>query len=173
LNTNESKELAKYILDNLNLKPGFDIAKLIKEFGGEIERTYQSHDIGCYVVKENRGFKMYLNSTYNERKQRFLIASQLGHLVMHMYYLDDYVWQNIKNLDSRVYRFGHDQQELEANEFASEFLMPEKEFKEMTVKFAKENYDGLIVNLSNYFKVSEKAILYRGHNLKLWVKNNY
>lgn len=171
LKTNDIQELARFFLGDLNLKPGFDMELLVKKLGGSIKLTPQN--TFSKVEKFKDGFVISVSSSYDVKRRRFLVAHEIGHLFIHMHFLNQNVWLNLKSCSSQVYAFGHDQQELEANEFASEFLMPEKVFKEMALKFAKENYEDLIANLSNYFKVSEVAILYRGHNLKLWVKNKY
>jgi Zn-dependent peptidase ImmA (M78 family)/DNA-binding XRE family transcriptional regulator len=80
-------------------------------------------------------------------RQRFTLAYQLGHLVMHQYTSPG---------------FGRDLSH-EANLFAAEFLMPEKDIK--------PDLEGLTLQklavLKKKWKVSMQALLYRASNLQL------
>ena len=83
----------------------------------------------------------------NDRK-RFSLAHELGHLVMH--------------LRSEDLEKPEEQKEIEANEFAGEFLMPESLCKE---DFFNLKYKDLGMK-KYYWKVSKAAIIYRAKELK-------
>lgn len=94
-----------------------------------------------------------------ERK-RFVAAHEIGHLVMHrgMQLPDDtFTNFNIISGMERTLKFG--KQELEANEFASELLMPEMLFLE-EVK-GKKFSPLLIKKLAERFKTSLTATVFR------------
>lgn len=86
-------------------------------------------------------------NTPNDRK-RFNLAHELGHLVMHL---------RSEDLDK-----SEDQKEIEANQFAGEFLMPESQCKEdlFNLKYKELGMKKL------YWKVSKAAIIYRAKELK-------
>ena len=98
------------------------------------------------ILTDNKYPVIVLNKILLGDRQRFSLAYQLGHLVMHTFTSVDW------NRD-----IGH-----EANLFAAEFLMPEKEMK-------KEFKDGitlaLLAELKRKWKVSMISLLYRADDL--------
>jgi Zn-dependent peptidase ImmA (M78 family) len=85
-------------------------------------------------------------------RQRFTLAYELGHLVMHL-----------QTNPSFTRDISH-----EANEFAAEFLMPEKDIK-------GDFKDGVTVNiladLKRKWKVSMQALLYRANDIDIITDN--
>ncbi len=96
---------------------------------------------------------------FSERK-RFVTAHEIGHLLMHKnMQLPDDTFQNFNIISGmeKVFKFG--KQELEANEFASELLMPEKLF--LKEAKGKKFTPLLIQQLAVRFKVSLTAAVFR------------
>jgi Zn-dependent peptidase ImmA (M78 family)/DNA-binding XRE family transcriptional regulator len=85
-------------------------------------------------------------------RQRFTLAYELGHLVMHLYTNPTFT-RDISH---------------EANEFAAEFLMPEKDIK-------VDYKDGVTINtladLKRKWKVSMQALLYRANDIGIITDN--
>ena len=93
-------------------------------------------------------------------RRNFTIAHELGHLFLHMgYQIDEELWKNSDNMI--LNRFGNSERELEANEFAAAFLMPEKEYKRIAEKYSEGN-TVFIRKVAEYFNVSVEAASYRG-----------
>lgn len=166
---NNPSDLARKLIKVADLEPGFEIEELVERLGGRIEYVWKP-SIDAYIQKDQDLFKIVVDSTKPVLRQRFSIAHELGHLLLHLNYGNNEVWNNIEEADSRIFRFGHDAQELEANEFAAELLMPKKTFVTMAEKFSQEGYFDL-TKLSYFFKTSINAVKYRGHNLKIWNMN--
>lgn len=102
---------------------------------------------GLTMFTSNQAPVIWINrNTPNDRK-RFNLAHELGHLVMH--------------LRSEDLEKSEDQKEIEANQFAGEFLMPESQCKE---DFFNLKYKDLSGN-KLYWKVSKAAIIYRAKEL--------
>lgn len=102
-----------------------------------------------------------INSTiaYQERK-RFVIAHEIGHLILHKgLTLPDDTFHNFNIIEGaeKFLQFG--KQELEANEFASELLMPTHLFK-MEAR-GKKFCPQLIKQLAERFKVSLTAVTFK------------
>lgn len=96
---------------------------------------------------------------FAERK-RFVVAHEIGHLTMHKnMQLPDDTFQNFNIIAGmeKALKFG--KQELEANEFASELLMPEKLF--LREAKGKIFTPLLIQQLATRFKVSLTATVFR------------
>ena len=103
----------------------------------------------------------------NKPKYRvlFSIAHELGHLFLH--YITDEDWAEKKNVVFQ--RNGKSsKQELEANEFAAELLMPEEMFLEVCKENMSDDKRINIAEVANYFNVSIQAATVRGNVLRLW-----
>lgn len=100
------------------------------------------------------------NDTLFEEKKRFTIAHEIGHLIMHKgidIHNDNEAtmsWFNNKEKQAKNGRV-----EYEANQFASELLMPSLIFYERQkgIKFSPQ----LLRDLSNYFKTSLTSVAFK------------
>lgn len=95
-----------------------------------------------------------------EQRKRFVIAHEIGHLIMHRnMQLPDDTFSNFNIIAGMEKVLKNGRQELEANEFACELLMPEKLFlKEVK---GKKFSPLLIKQLSERFKTSLTATVFR------------
>ena len=105
-----------------------------------------------------------VNAGHHPNRQRFTLAHELGHHVMHYSYLQNNVHvdkvvlhRNQKSSD------GNDHKEIEANAFAAELLMPLskiREFKDIDI-----NNETELMAVARLFKVSASAIAFRIINI--------
>jgi Zn-dependent peptidase ImmA (M78 family)/transcriptional regulator with XRE-family HTH domain len=86
----------------------------------------------------------FINKYIPTDRMRFTLAHELGHMVMHQ-------------------SFATPDVEIEANEFASEFLMPAKDVSPYLTDLSIEK----LASLKPYWKVSMSALLKRATDLKL------
>ena len=111
------------------------------------------------VIKENSEIQ------FPERK-RFVTAHEIGHLIMHnKMQLPDDIFANFNIIEGMESTLKFGTQELEANEFASELLMPEKLFLKESGK--KKFSPLLIKQLATRFKTSLTATVFRYMQLDL------
>ena len=95
-----------------------------------------------------------MNTNHPAVRQRFTLAHELGHAVLH---------HGSKHIDyRRNFSAPDDPREVEANKFAAELLMPEGEFRGV---WASRYADR--ARVAAYFGVSEDAAKYRAANLGL------
>jgi hypothetical protein len=105
------------------------------------------------VIKVNSAIQ------FIERK-RFVAAHEVGHLVMHRNMkLPDDTFSNFNIIAGMEKTLKNGRQELEANEFASELLMPEKLF--LKEAKAKKFSPLLIKQLSERFRTSLTATVFK------------
>lgn len=121
---------------------------------------------GVLVVKNGRR-AIGVNRTHHTNRQRFTIAHELGHLVLHHEHSNNDV-----HLDKKWAYFRStakmDPREVEANQFAAELLMPEPQLRAIIKTQGHDlTNDRDIETLSQLFKVSEKALAFRLINLGL------
>jgi len=118
-----------------------------------------SEDIsGVFFRKDNRLF-LGVNNDHHEHRQRFTIAHEIGHYVLHSL---DTIHYDIVDQEKVFYRAKDisSVEEREANIFAAELLMPEETVEELIAK------DITSINLlASTFNVSEDAMRYRLINL--------
>jgi predicted transcriptional regulator len=153
--------LGESVAKQLGFDPGGDIFDVVARLGGRVH--YQDFweldqtTTGSVVVKGETNFDIYLPKHTSAERDRFTIAHELGHYVVH------FLWprkqgSQISNLAAA--RYGSDRTEWEANWFAAAFLMPVNLFSE-AAKQAGFN----IGAVAERFKVSYAAAEVRARAL--------
>ena len=155
--TNLTKEsvsrIAENIASQLNYSAGKDLYDLVEGMGGTIAyKDFWSEGLGAsgsLEVRSEDDFTIYVPFDSSELRDRFTIAHELGHYVLH------YLWPiQVKSKEPfklRASRYGSDRVEWEANWFSSAFLMPSEEFK----KIARDGKT--IGQIARHFMVSKSA----------------
>lgn len=156
--------LAESVAKQISFAEDRDIEKAVSQLGGEI--LYKDfwdpnlNDSGSLEVDSDGRFRIYISTTTSIRRDKFTIAHELGHYVLH------YLWPKKKaNKDMppiRVNRYGSDRIEWEANWFAAAFLMPENEFRA-----AWDEYNENVSRVAQKFGVSVPAAETRAKALDL------
>ena len=148
-------------------KPIDNIIRLVEQ-NGMLVTTFatDTDDIDAFShlanLNEPNVFLIALSSNKQSAARiNFDIAHELGHIIMHE-------WSEDEELISRE---EFKQKEKEANEFASAFLLPEKEFSH-DVSFDPQNLE-YYVQLKRKWKVSIAAMLYRSCSLGIIRQNQY
>lgn len=153
---------AKQLLENCGLDELTDLEMNLFVSGLDailIEEELANCD-GKIIFGNNKTvIKVNSNIPFEQRK-RFVIAHEIGHLIMHKnMQLPDDTFANFNIISGMENVLKNGKQELEANEFASELLMPEKLF----LKEAKgKKFSPLLIKqLSERFKTSLTATVFR------------
>ena len=158
-------DLGEHVAKQLNFEPGDDIFDVVTRLGGEIH--YQDfweldQASGSVVIDGESDFKIYLAKHTSVERDRFTIAHEIGHYVVH------FLWprkhgETITKLAAA--RYGSDRAEWEANWFAAAFLMPVDAFTK-----AAEEEDYNIGAVAERFHVSYAAAEVRWRALGLPAK---
>lgn len=130
------------------------------------QREMEDEVSGMLLVQSGRG-TIVVNRTHHPNRKRFTIAHELGHFLLHptkgtmevpSVWIDE---APILFRDSRS-SDGVDLQEVEANAFAAELLMPEPMLKVClrTHPFGLEDENAL-KNMAELFRVSQMALTVR------------
>jgi Zn-dependent peptidase ImmA (M78 family) len=114
---------------------------------------------GALVKKIGEDPAILLNASDSPNRQRFTCAHELGHYVTHA--SDPTAYEYIDLRDTIWSATGQDSEEVWANAFAANLLMPEKRVRELIA----EGYTPTA--LAAYFAVSQDAMSYRLDNLGL------
>ncbi len=145
---NTAKDVAKFLRELWKVPRGpiRDLYQLIEGQGIIIvECTFTTQEIDGRIMEATDGHQIiFLNKSFPMDRKRFTVAHELGHIIMHHF--------TNPSLDRDT--------EKEANDFASEFLIPAEEL-ERTVS-GKITMDKL-ANLKRFYRVSMQAALVKLH----------
>jgi predicted transcriptional regulator len=124
--------IAESIATKLEFEPGDNIQELVSRLGGtvRIEDTLTEDPArsGSLFVEAPNKFTIIVPTHTGQRRDRFTIAHELGHFLLH------YMWRRhhgaLIDKPMMALRKGSDRIEWEANWFAAAFLMPSPAFTE-------------------------------------------
>jgi predicted transcriptional regulator len=164
LTKSEIFDLAEGIASDVGFSPGDDISDAVHEFGGtiEIQDTLLSdpQQTGSLFVESPNEFRIVVPAHTSPARDRFTIAHELGHFVLH--YLWKYFPDKVDGVKLVAFRKDSDRVEWEANWFAAAFLMPKSKFIERY-----RTLNGDLRHISRFFRVSEAAARVRSIDLGL------
>lgn len=137
-----------------------NVSRVAKKLGFEVKKVIfnQKPDVSGMVINDPQSGEqvIYVDATDSLERQRFTIAHELGHVILH-HMLGPQKDSIFKKVDLRSNR--GNRQEQEANLFAAALLMPHKQFMK-----AWYLYDTM-EEVSNHFGVSKKAAYLRYERL--------
>ena len=145
------------------------VEKIATTLGAQVRYSEFDDELsGMIYIKGSRPI-IGVNSLHPENRQRFTIAHELAHLVLHRRLIEDYVHVDkrfpvlMRDASSAT---GTQRMEMEANHFAAELLMPVFLLSSMLKKngFDIDDKEPL-EKLSRKFRVSKQALDYRISNL--------
>jgi Zn-dependent peptidase ImmA (M78 family) len=124
------------------------------------------------LFREGNRIIIGVNESHPPTRRRFTIAHELGHLELHSQskiHIDKN-FQSPVRLRDEVSSLAVDPDEIEANTFAAELLMPtsmlEQDFHDLVSNWAFDYEDDeFIRELANRYKVSSQAMTFRLVNL--------
>lgn len=145
------------------VSPPVRIERIAKGLGLEL-RSGDLRDVSGVLVRQGNSAIIGTNSTQSPQRQRFTIAHELGHFLLH---------EGITNHVDRSYRVNFrsaesaqatNVEEIEANYFAASILMPKHMLDELSAEEALDN-DPMVKDLARRFQVSGLAMSLRLANL--------
>ncbi|WP_449390824.1 ImmA/IrrE family metallo-endopeptidase [Eoetvoesiella caeni] len=155
--------LANTFAEEMAYRPGGDLRNVVEALGGQISyyETSSTDAASGSIFIEPESFEIRLPMDTGPLRDRFTIAHELGHLVLHYYYP-----QSLGKLGPHetmvATRFGQGRVESEANWFAASFLMPAADF---TATLRDRN--GSLSAVAQLFGVSVPAARVRAESLHL------
>jgi Zn-dependent peptidase ImmA (M78 family) len=167
------RQLVESLLDKHNVSHGpVPVQKIARAFKIEIKLDQVDDDLSGFLFRDKRAGRTVIgaNKRHHENRQRFTIAHELGHYLLHegeTVHLDNQRGAftiNLRNSDSGR---GKDDSEREANLFAAELLMPtrflEEELNGKNLDLLEDN--NFLNNLAKKYQVSVQALTFRLANL--------
>lgn len=125
------------------------------------ETTMNSQKMDAVSTWANgRPFIALTNNGESPMRRRFNLAHELGHILLHNSI------DNIFELNNKVYK---NTLERQANQFASDLLLPDKEFSDFMLSTSMTFF----CEAKKYWNVSIAALIYKANSLHLLSENQY
>jgi Zn-dependent peptidase ImmA (M78 family) len=141
---------------NISLYP-LDIELLVSRLGIVVLREDGEDDFsGCIEQRSDGNYYLSVNKYHNARRQRFTMAHELGHYFLHREKLNEIGRETILMREPMALT----QVEREANDFASELLIPKPVLDAQIHQGVSQ-----IEDLADFFQVSVPALKYRAIRL--------
>lgn len=156
---------------NIHKSP-VDVHAIAERLGAQVREVPHEGSISGMLYREGRKVIIGVNENDGRTRQRFTVAHEIGHLTLHRgrpMILDHKVHENIE-INMRDTTQPSTQEEVQANAFAAELLMPEPLLRDAVGKAPKRillSDDDLVKHLYKLFEVSAEAMRYRLINLGL------
>lgn len=161
------EERAETLLNKFGLfSIPIDVLKCADLLGIDVRPAELESEIsGVFIKKENVPYIRY-NSKDIAARQRFTIAHEIGHFLLHSksnsLFIDKIEKVMYRNIQSST---GELLQEREANAFAAAMLMPRKLIQKAASDLSEYELENFVYSLSLKFKVSEYAMGIRLSNM--------
>ena len=160
-------EARKLLGNNSISRPPVLVDELAAALGIEVRSSAGKDDVSGALIRNDDSVVIAVNSSHHENRQRFTIAHEIGHFLLHKgthFHFDDDFRVNYRRADSTELTTD---EEREANWFAAALLMPEHFLKKDWLRLRLENHAPLLAtqSLAMRYKVSPKAMEIRLVNL--------
>jgi Zn-dependent peptidase ImmA (M78 family) len=174
------RSLAQGLLKDHGEELPIDVEAMAERMNAKVQRVEtEDDDLSGFLFRGPGGETVIgVNASHHENRRRFTVAHELGHLLLHAsedIHVDrkgyGYGFGRAMNRDS-VSSTGENRDEIEANFFAAELLMPRHVIvRELldgkTLDFFEKDFDAAVRDLAKRFKVSSQALTVRLVQLKI------
>jgi Zn-dependent peptidase ImmA (M78 family) len=159
----KARERAREILRGFRLEAiPVPVDRIAKSLGISLQYAPLDEELsGMAFIKDGTPV-IGVNALHHPNRQRFTLAHEIGHHALHAHLLEGkvHVDKVILKRDP-VAAAGIDLNEIEANAFASELLMPDPWFSDAIQNGIDIGDEARIASLAKRFRVSVAAIQYR------------
>ena len=152
------RRATRLLRDHGVVEPPVDVEPLAEALGMSVTYERLDNDVSGLMLFENGAARVAINETHHRNRQRFTLAHEIGHLLLHA--KDDRVFVDRRFFRNQWASKGELREEIEANAFAASLLMP-RSFVERYVESGSGITDVDVFRLATRFEVSEQAMTLR------------
>jgi len=151
-----------------------NVEQIARDFGLSVVTKALDDTVSGVLVIKDGGAVIGVNSNHHSNRQRFTVAHELGHFVLHRSASSLFIDTGHVFFRDEKSSDGMRQQEVEANAFASELLMPEAALRDHVQREAAGAFDEpAMASLAQTFGVSVQALTFRLAKLGLIVDADF
>lgn len=162
--------VGKLLKGNSIVNPPVPVEKIAKTLGLEVRYEpfiEKTEDVSGMLYRDQNTGIVGVNSLHQSNRQRFTLAHEIGHYLLHKtnkVFVDQTFGLHLRDSTSSQ---AIDRQEIEANHFAAELLMPEAMIVHALKDQSPDDIEKLPEKLASRFDVSVQAMAFRLANLRL------
>ena len=168
----KAERRARSVLERNDVrKPPVPVDEIAGKLGISVVYSPSKEDVSAVLFRNHVSASLIVNSSNEQSSQRFAVAHEIGHFLLHKgeIFLDKRLRVNFLDRQSGLTAAS---EEIQANQFAAELLMPrdwmidaaDRRFK----RRRRTSEDELVGELAEQFDVSREAVEYRLANLGVW-----
>lgn len=166
--SNDPQVSAREVLVKLGIKTmPVPVEKIAKALGAVVRFSPLDEELSGMVYIKDGVPVIGVNSLHHPNRQRFTIAHEIGHLVMHRDMISEHVHVDkqfrVLMRDSKS-STGTEEIEVQANQFAAELLIPSSMFDPTKIIASDIDDDAPLDELAKKFRVSKQMLEYRIRN---------
>jgi Zn-dependent peptidase ImmA (M78 family) len=161
---------AERILEKHNVQRApVDVRAIASAYATVVDRILDPEISGVVAPIDQGKWIIVVNSGHPSVRRRFTIAHELGHILLHGY-TAPHADRTFRFRDARSSE-GSALEEIQANQFAAELLMPRPLLLKATSSYElyhapssagdDEAFEACVANLAKHFKVSRQAMTIR------------
>jgi len=152
-----------------SVEPPVDVERAAEFLSLSVIEDRMERSISGLLYRDDDAVIIGVNANHPRRRQRFTVAHEIGHYLLHKGrpVVLDHVRMNFRDANSST---ATDSEEIQANAFAAELLMPRDAVMAHTKRLSatEDATEGSVLrDLAETFEVSEQAMEYRLINLGL------
>lgn len=146
-----------------------NVFTLARALGATVVPEIVDDEISGGLYRRTTGPVIGVNAQHHPNRQRFTIAHEIGHLVLHESedYFVDRVFRRDANSSTAL-----DEYEIEANKFAAALLMPKQLVRQEIKDYSEPLRSEEVEELSRKFGVSQQAMTFRLVNLQIGLEQS-
>ncbi len=160
---NFEKHASELLRDHGSIEAPVDVERLAKALGISVRYERLDKDVSGLLLVENGVAKVAINELHHLNRQRFTLAHEIGHVLLHAG--SDRVFVDRRFFRNEWSSKGELREEIEANAFAAALLMPQSLVRQHLAADAGIT-DVDVFRLATRFQVSEQAMTLRLVKLK-------
>ena len=157
------KQVSELLKDNRVTRSPVPVERIAQNLGIEVRFEAAEDDLSGALIRKPKGRVVIgVNSAHHSNRQRFTIAHEIGHFILHKgmkLHVDEDFRINLR--DGSV-----NDEEIDANAFAAELLMPTEFIGRDIQKLGRIDQQG-VERLARRYQVSSRAMEIRLTNLGL------
>lgn len=146
--------------------PPIKLEPILERLGVELRQVDVADDISGILIRDGERRIVIVNAKHSDVRQRFTVAHEIAHLVLHRgeeVHVDSAFLVNLRDPRSGT---AENIEEVEANAFAANLLMPADWVRRaLGETWLDVNDDSEVARLAETFQVSLQAMLIRLTNL--------
>jgi Zn-dependent peptidase ImmA (M78 family) len=157
-----AKRKARDLLEKAGInRAPVQVEKLAEIVGARVEYEAYDGELSGMLLRRGKEAVIGVNLRHSPTRQRFSIAHEIGHMLLHKtetFHLAERHQVKFRDLRSAT---GQDSDEIEANQFAAELLMPEEFLARDIVEYFGDDPEIAVAGLAKKYQVSEQAMAIR------------